>query len=124
MIDFELLENEKVAVIKPKGALEAEDFAHLGEEIDPFIERHGNLLGLMIYTGSFPGWEDFSALLSHLRFVRDHHRKIKKVAIVTDWKIASVLPVIGDHFVSAELKHFGFGHYGEAMKWLTGTESK
>lgn len=38
----------------------------------------------MIQAGSFPGWESFAALVSHMRFVRDHHRSIGKVAAVSD----------------------------------------
>jgi hypothetical protein len=34
----------------------------------------------MIYTKSFPGWESFGALVSHLKFVADHHQKIERIA--------------------------------------------
>jgi hypothetical protein len=38
----------------------------------------------MIRTESFPGWESFGALVSHLKFVADHHRQIERIAAVTD----------------------------------------
>jgi hypothetical protein len=39
--------------------------------------RSPRRLGLMIYTKSFPGWENFAAFLSHIQFVKNHQRKAK-----------------------------------------------
>ncbi len=38
----------------------------------------------MVHTQFLPGWTDFAALISHLKFVKDHHSKIEKVAAVSD----------------------------------------
>jgi hypothetical protein len=70
MIQHELLHEEGISILKPEGALRAEDFGALAGAVDPYIDRHGELKGLMIEAPSFPGWENFAALLSHLRFVR------------------------------------------------------
>jgi hypothetical protein len=40
--------------------------------------------GLLIEAPSFPGWGSFGALINHMKFVYDHHRKIDRVAAVTD----------------------------------------
>jgi hypothetical protein len=53
----------------PRGPLEKEDFEQLAKEVDPFIASKGKLVGLMIHTESFPGWENFGAFVSHLKFV-------------------------------------------------------
>ena len=84
MIKSELLKDKGVLVVSPVGRLEASDFKHLAEEIDPYIEQNGRLHGLMVYTEFFPGWADFAALISHLKFVRNHQSKIEKVAAVSD----------------------------------------
>lgn len=60
------------------------------------------LAGLMIDAEAFPGWEDFAALLSHLKFVRAHHRRIKKVAASSDSAMLKFMPRIAAPFVSAE----------------------
>ncbi|TFH23424.1 MAG: STAS/SEC14 domain-containing protein [Myxococcales bacterium] len=78
--------------MKPAEPLEAGDFETLAREIDPYLEKQGELRGLMIETESFPGWNDFAAVLSHLRFIRDHHQRIRKVAAVTDSAFASIAP--------------------------------
>ena len=70
MISFELLRDEGILVVEPKGTLEVADFAALTREVDPYIEEKGELRGLMIQAESFPGWGDFGALVSHLSFIR------------------------------------------------------
>jgi hypothetical protein len=84
MIKSELLEDKSVLIVSRVGPLAASDFEHLAKGIDPYIEQNGSLHGLMVHTESFPDWADFAALLSHLKFVRDHQSKIEKMAAVSD----------------------------------------
>jgi hypothetical protein len=53
-----------------------------------------------------------------MRFVKDHHRKIGKVALVTDSKAAAVAESLAKHFVSAQIKHFDFTEKEQALVWL------
>ncbi len=119
MISYELRRDEGILIVTPKGPLSAADFQNLAKEVDPYIEDKGGLTGLMIQAKSFPGWEDFGALLTHLKFVREHHRQIDKVAAVTDSKFLSIVPRVVDHFVSAEIKHFDYAEKNAALAWLT-----
>ena len=105
-------------IVSPKGALQAIDFEQLAKSIDPYIEDNGSLNGLMIYTESFPGWDNFAGIVSHIKLVKNHHKYIKKIATVTDSGIASVLPKIASHFVDAEIKLFDFTDKDEALSWL------
>jgi hypothetical protein len=120
MIEFELLRDRGVLVITPTGPLEKKDFERLTSAVDPFLAEKGNLTGLVVRTNSFPGWKSFDALKSHLKFVGDHHKKVKRVAVVTDSKIGEIVPNIAKHFVAAEIKHFGFDQKEEAMRWIEG----
>ena len=72
----------------------------------------------MIEAPSFPGWENFAALLSHLRFVRDHHRKIERIAVVTDSALLAAAPKIASHFVSAQVRTFDTASRAAALAWL------
>ncbi len=118
MIQHEFLREKGILVIKPGGALRAEDFTALAGVIDPFIEQQGELKGLIIEATSFPGWEDFAALLSHLRFVRDHHRRIRRIAVVSDSTLLAVTPKIASHFVSAQLRSFEAAERPAALAWI------
>ena len=120
MISFELLRDEGILVVEPKGTLEVADFAALTREVDPYIEEKGELRGLMIQAESFPGWGDFGALVSHLSFIRDHHRDIVRVAAVTDSAFLSIAPRVASHFVKAEVRHFDFSDREAALAWLRG----
>jgi hypothetical protein len=120
MIEHELQRERGILILKPKGPLQAGDFGALATVVDPYIESHGALDGLMIDAPSFPGWEDFAALVSHLRFVRDHHRKIRRIAVVSDSALLTVGPKIAKHFVSAEVRPFGTADRAAALAWLEG----
>src|SRR5690242_20238131 len=99
MMQFELLPAQGILVLTPDGPLEKSDFERIAKEVDPFITSHGALNGVLIRTESFPGWDDFSALVSHFRFVADHHRKIRRIAVVSDGELLKILPRIAEHFV-------------------------
>jgi hypothetical protein len=118
MIKVDLLIDDGILMVMPEGRLEADDFKELAAVADPYIEDHGKLNGLMIYTASFPGWKDFEALTSHFHFVKDHHHKLAKVALVTDSKVASVAETLAKHFVNAEIRHFNHDDKDAALDWL------
>ncbi|MGZ4241986.1 MAG: STAS/SEC14 domain-containing protein [Actinomycetota bacterium] len=66
----------------------------------------------------FPGWKDFGALVAHLKFVKEHHRDIEKVAVILDSGVAAIMPSIANHFVHAQVKRFDLGHEDAAWAWL------
>lgn len=118
MISYDLDKNEGVLTVRPEGKLEAQDFQTLSKVVDPFIEERGKLNGIIIVTERFPGWEDFNGMIEHMKFVRNHHRNIAKVAIVTDSKVADVAESLGRHFVKASIKHFSFKEIESARRWM------
>jgi hypothetical protein len=118
MIDYELRKADGLLVIRPKGALEASDFQAVSNEVDPYIEANGKLHGVMIDAESFPGWKDFAALIAHMKFVRDRHWKIERIAAVSDSEFLRIAPTIASHFVQAEVRHFSSSQKDEALAWL------
>ena len=73
---------------------------------------------MLIHVKLFPGWENLKGLVSHLRFVRDHHQMVKKVALASDSTLAEIIPKLADHFVQAEVKDFDFSEREKALEWL------
>ena len=120
MINHTLLQAEGILIITPEAPLESTDFERLAQEIDPYIETNGKLHGLMIDAESFPGWKDFAGLVAHLKFVKNHHQKIQKIAVVSDSSVLSFAPKIASHFVQADIKHFSRSQREDALHWLTG----
>jgi len=107
-----------IAILEPQESLKKEDFEEAVKRIDPFIEEYGKLNGVIIYTESFPGWEDFAALSRHFVFVKNHHKKIRRLAFVTDSVVGSIAEHFTGHFVEAEIKAFPYGEMKEAKKWI------
>ena len=118
MVHHELRRQEGILVVRPLGPLEAKDFAAMSQDADAYIESQGSLKGLMIVAEKFPGWEDVQGFVAHVKFVRDHHKKIKRIAFLSDSKFLEYVPQLADHFVRAEIKHFGTGDETSALEWL------
>ena len=120
MIDYDLDSEHNILLVRPQSALDKNDFVELAKAVDPQIEAKGDLAGLIINAPSFPGWDSFGSVVTHFRFVRDHQKHIKKVAVVTDSHLADVAEHLGSHFVSAKIQHFPAGQLEQARQWIMG----
>mgnify|MGYP001813022272 CR=1 FL=1 len=118
MIKYEFLKDDGILIIEPVSSLNTSDFDMISTIVDPYIQENGKLNGLVIYTELFPGWQDFASMLAHIKFVKDHHALINKVAAVADEGIVAVLPAIADRFVKADVKHFGHDDLDGAIEWI------
>jgi len=118
MIEASLDRDKGILHAKPSGPLEAADFDRLAALADPYIAKKGALTGLMIEAKEFPGWKNLAGMIRHFRFVRNHHRKIRRVALVTDARLGRVAERLARHFVAAQVKRFPADHAGEAKRWI------
>jgi hypothetical protein len=119
MLDHRLDASRSILFLHPTSALTKEDFAALAQTVDPHIEATGALAGIVLELQQFPGWESLGAMAAHFKFVREHHRKVKKIAIVTDAKIGALGEKLASHFVAATIKHFPAGATAAAQMWIT-----
>ena len=120
MLDYSIMKPEGVLVLKPRAPLSKEDFSGLSAAVDAYLSDHPKLHGVMIHTKGFPGWENFGGFTAHMKFVRDHHRQVERVAVVTDSPLANIAETLGKHFISAEVRHFPFSDEAKALEWLDG----
>jgi hypothetical protein len=118
MIEHTLDKTHSILYVRPKSKLEQGDFVQLAKTVDPYIEERGDLAGLIIEATAFPGWENLGAMASHFRFVRDHHKRIKRIGIVTDSAMGNVAEQLASHFVAAEIRHFPAGEREAATQWV------
>ena len=105
-------------VLEPSGALSRKDLDTLIERFDAYVNARGRIPNLLIRAVSFPTWTDFATLLKHLRFIRDHHRMVRRVALVSDARALDVAPRIAGHFVSADIRAFPAKDYAAALDWV------
>lgn len=120
MLDYTVDQENSIVLVHPESALDTNDFIQLAKVVDPHIEANGDLAGLIIDAPTFPGWDSFGALVTHLRFVHDHHKHVKKIAVVTDSHLGDVAEHLAAHFASAEIRQFPAGHVEQARGWITG----
>jgi hypothetical protein len=118
MIDCEILTDDAIVIVQPSGPLSEDDFTALAAAVDAYLENHVSLAGLLIYTETFPGWKDFEGFVGHMKFVKDHHQRIQKVALVSDSRLSTIAPKLASHFISAEVRSFSYNSYGNALAWL------
>ena len=118
MLKVKLDEECGIATLIPDGALSGQDFEYASSVIDPYLEKSGNLKGIIILSKTFPGWASFGSLLKHFKFVKEHHKKVSHVALVTDSVLGDFGEIIAGHFVSAEIKHFPFDELMNARSWI------
>lgn len=120
MLSIELDEVHGIVILEPNSALSRNDFESAAKVVDPFIDKVGRLKGLVIHTKSFPGWDSLAALVCHLRFVKEHHKHISRVAFSTDSVVGRVAEAIAGHFISAEIKSFTYHEFVSAKLWAAG----
>ena len=51
-----LIPEKEVVVVEVSGPLGREDFELLSAEVDPWIEKHHSLRGIVVHAKKFPGW--------------------------------------------------------------------
>jgi hypothetical protein len=118
MIEYSMDTANAILHIRPKSSLEKADFEKLAKEIDPFISGTRDLAGIIVEAAAFPGWSSFGAFLAHMRFVKDHHKHIRRIALVTDSGIGDIAEHLVAHFVSAEIKQFPSSEFAAAREWI------
>ncbi len=118
MLDYSIMKPEGVLVLKPRAPLSKKDFGGLSAAVDSYLSDNTGLHGILILSEKFPGWENFAAFTAHMHFVHDHHKKVQRIALVTDSPLGGFAEAIGKHFTSAEVKHFPFVADAEALGWM------
>ena len=118
-LHHQLLTDSGVLIVHPEDKLTKEDFSDVAHTIDPYIEAHGDLNGVLVDASHFSGWQSFSDMIAHFSFVRDHHKNVKRIALVSDEDTQAQMPTFMEHFVAAEVLHFRIDEKTKAIDWLT-----
>ena len=118
MITYKILEQEGIVIIEPTSPLKQSDFEALTKDVDDYIKQKGMIRGIIIYTESFPRWDNPGAFIKDMKFVIEHQRKIKRVASVTNSKLFRIVHCMARHLLFPKIKHFYYGDIEEAKKWI------
>ncbi len=118
MIKTEIISANTLKIIVAE-KLKADDFRQIAPQIDSFISQHGKIR-LLIDASGFNGWENIAAFENHAGFVKDHQKKIERIAVIAGhewqhWLIGTVRI-----FLHPEIKAFDKSHESDALKWISG----
>ena len=118
MLEYSIMKPEGFLLLKPTALLSRADFVGLTRLVDAYLADNTTIHGVLIHAETFPGWDSFAGFSAHMQFVRNHHQKIERIALVTDSAVAGVAEALGKHFIAAEFRRFPFAEYDSALNWL------
>ena len=118
MINTELISANALKIVAP-GKLKADDFHQIAPQIDSLIRQHGKIR-LLIDASGFNGWENIAAFENHAGFIKNHQKKIERIAVITahewqHWLIGAVRI-----FVHPEVRAYDESHASEDLQWIVG----
>lgn len=109
--------DEGVVVVDIEQPLRREDIDAIAAEVDRWLAEHRDLPGLVLRAHGFPGWENLSGLLHHLRFVAGHQARVARLALVLDAPGADVAARLAGTVLHPEIRHFPVAAAEEAVRW-------
>jgi hypothetical protein len=118
MIKTEIISANALRIIAPE-KLKADDFRQLAPQVDSLISQHGKIR-LLIDASGFNGWENVAAFANHVGFVKNHQRKVERIAVIAahgwqHWVIGAV-----KMFLHPDVRAFDKNHESEALQWIVG----
>lgn len=98
--------------------LKVGDFLSLAPRIDALIEEKGSIR-LVLDGTLFKGWDNLYAAQEHFSFVKDHHEKVEKIAVVAGQTWQRWLAAFANLFVKPDIKVFDAKDTAAALQWIT-----
>jgi hypothetical protein len=122
-LDYDLEKASGILTIEPKAPLTVDDFKTLTADVDRYLASHDTWNGILLGVAHVPGRENFAAFIQHMRFVRDHQKRIARVAVLTDNSLLKIAPEIAAHLAHPEFRVFASGDRAGAVDWLKGAQA-
>ena len=120
MFDYNISQYESMLTIRLHNSVSEADILLLSPKVDEYLEHHKRLAGVMLISKDWAGWDSFAALRATMTFLRGHHHKISRIALVTNSVLADLIPIFAARFVNTTIRHFRYEDEANAKIWLTG----
>ena len=98
--------------------LKAGDFSGIAPRIDALIQEKGTIL-LFLDGTLFKGWDNIVAAQEHFTFVKNHHAKVEKIAVIAGNPWQHWLAAFANLFVHPDIKVFEPKDISAALQWIT-----
>lgn len=117
MIKITKMDGDILQVTLPH-KIKREDFPNIEKDVDAFIAQNKQI-NVLIDASAFSGWEDKEAFKNHMHFVKEHHHKIARLALIAahEWQhwFAHGIGI----FIHPEIKAFNKDEMDKAIAWLS-----
>lgn len=110
-------------LIRPHGALSEADVTQVGQAIDDRINAADRVPNLVVQLDRVPHWDSLSAMSRHFQLVREHHKLIRRIAVVGDGALIALAPEIANLVVEATVRRFPEAKLEDAKAWA-GSDSE
>jgi hypothetical protein len=119
MIGFDIQDNGHIIRAVPHGKITETDIAdRIGPQVDELLRRKGRLNGVLVDARDFEGWADFAAFAAHVKFIRDHHEMVDRIAIVNSGENRDFLTRLFDMVPDISFRFFSEKEENKARRWL------
>jgi hypothetical protein len=71
----------------------------------------------VLHARTFPGWENLSGLLRHLRFVAGHQGRVERLALVLDGPGLDAAARLAGSVLHPDVRRFPVAAKDEAIRW-------
>ncbi len=109
--------SDNIIKVQVTGTLEESDFQKLGAEIDTLLAQYVSVR-LLVDATTFNGWSNMQAATNHFKLVRDHQKRVERIALIAGhaWQhwVAGMMSV----FVHPQVKVFDATEQMEAEAWV------
>lgn len=112
--------DSEVIIVEADGPLGAPDIDALESTVGTWLARHAELRGLVLHARTVPGWQNMAGLTRHIKFVHDHHRHIRRVAVAVDGPMAELAPRLAGRLMHPHMRHFGYHELDAPRGWAAG----
>jgi hypothetical protein len=113
--------DDGILVLRPRGHFALEDFHAISRVVDAWTSEHGPLRGVVVGLERVPGSEETGSFLEHMRSVRTHHPRIRRVAVAVDRDGLQLTSRLARVFADAEVRQFAFTQEPAAIAWCERT---
>jgi SpoIIAA-like len=118
MIKTEIISANALKITAPD-KLKGDDFRQIAPQVDSLIRQHGQIR-LLIDASGFNGWENIAAFEHHAGFIKNHQRKVERIAVIAahEWQhwLIGALRI----FLHPQVRAYDKNHEREALKWIVG----
>ena len=118
-ITHRVLPDAGVVVVEVTEPLRVQDIDELATLVDGWLAEHPTLHGLVLHARAFPGWENLSGLVRHLRFVVGHHRQVDRLGLAVDGSLAAVAARVAELVAHPQVRRFAFDELPAAIAWAS-----